>query len=139
MRTILALVSILILSSCSSITPIQKKRPLTEREKILEYYRSLREKDRKNKYRNKKYIRAKKFTYKPKKIRKPKIKLVDINEQRIEIEQRLVFFCMENRKSSKFDANDTCESHTALIYSKCLDSFEAGDARLTRCVKSRLK
>lgn len=135
MKILILIVTILTLASCSSITPIEKKRELTDREKILEYYRSLREKDRKNS----KIIRSKKVTYRPRKVRKPKIKLVNVKEQKIEIEQRLVFFCMENRKSSKFSNSSSCESYTQLIYLKCQDNYQAGDARLTRCIKSRLK
>lgn len=130
---------VLLMSSCSSIQPITtRKKSLTERERILEYYRSLREMDQ-NSQNSKRYIKSKKVTYVPKKPRRPKIKMVDIKEQRIEIEQNLVYYCMENRKSSRFSDDSPCESYAQDIYSQCQDDFIDGDARLTRCVKSRLK
>jgi len=134
-KTLLALCLPLMLISCASIKPIEKPRTLTEREKVLEYYRKLREQN----LRPKKTIKKKKVTYIPRRPKKPKIKMVDKQAQKIEIEQRLVFYCMENRRSNRFDEDQSCESYTQSIYFKCQDSFIDGDARLTRCVRSRLK
>ncbi|OIQ20556.1 MAG: hypothetical protein BM556_01035 [Bacteriovorax sp. MedPE-SWde] len=125
---------ILVLTSCATTSPKPVKRKLTERERILEYYRLLRKKKS-----SRSSVRNKRVTVRPKKVKKYKIKMVDISEQKVEIEQRLVFFCMENRKSKRFSADKSCEEYTKNILMKCNGSFISGDTRLTRCVKSRLK
>lgn len=113
-----------------------RKPPMTAKEKAIERYRLLRL----NKAHKNKASITRRTRVKPKRITptKPKIVWVDIKEQEIEIEQNLTFYCMENRKDSRFDDNMDCSAYTENIYSECRNDFVAGDARLTRCVKSRL-
>ncbi len=146
------------LLSCSS-TPVQTKkanykRPLSPKEKALDYYRSLRQKEwsnltkKKSKLRSK-YIRVhapsskKKISNMPKHLapikKKVKIHWVDKEQQSVEIEQNLAFFCMENRKNKKFKGENDCYAFTQNIKIECEDDYQSGDARLTKCVKSRLK
>ena len=126
----------------------RRPRAISAKEKLIEYYRELRAKewqDRKNgikkatkrpKRKNKRYNKVRKKIVKK---TPPKIIRVNENDQKIEIEQNLSYYCMKNRKSSKFSSEADCFAYTESVKMECLDKFEKGDARLTTCVKSRIK
>lgn len=142
----------MILFSCA--TTQTKKAPnvprgITAKEKILEYYRELRAKEwekRQSKQKSKKYkakrFKKKKSNYTEKKASPPpapKIKWVDKDSQKIEIEQKLAYYCMKNRKNSKFSNENDCYAFTENIKLECSDKFQRGDARLTKCISTRIK
>ena len=135
--SILYFLLFLLISSCSSVSMVQTPPPkiLTAREKLLLYYKELRQ-SQWDKIKQKNERRPRKVTIIPKKA---EIKLVDLKEQSIEIEQNLTYFCMEQRKSNKFMIPTTCQKHTQNIYNECNLKFVKGDARLTRCVVLKLK
>lgn len=142
---------ILILTSSCGVTPIsnysnssQPKVELTEeeieRQKILEHYRLMRAKQWDTINTKKIYYRMpKKVVITPKKEEPPKIKYVDVGEQNVEIEQNIVYFCMNRKKFQNFENENECLTFTKNIQDECSMEFEAGDARLTQCIKSRLK
>lgn len=137
------------LVSCA-ITPIYNEAPSREKEimlseediekqRILEHYRLMRARQWDK-------INTKKVFYRmPTKKTPPsapapvKIRYIDAKEQEVEIEQNIVFFCMNRKKFQRFDNEDDCLEFTKNIQNDCLEEFETGDARLTSCVKSRLK
>lgn len=144
------LITLLMLVSCA-ITPIHNETPKREKEiilseediekqRILEHYRLMRARQWDK-------INTKKVFYRmppPKKVTPTapvplKIKYVDSKEQEVEIEQNIVFFCMNRKKFQRFENEDDCLEFTKNIQNDCLEEFENGDARLTSCVKSRLK
>lgn len=108
-----------------------------EKQRILERYRLMRARQWDK-------INTKKVFYRmpPKKTTTPapvKIKVVDSKDQEIEIEQNMVFFCMNRKKFQRFDNEDECLEFAKNIQEDCQSEFESGDTRLTHCVKSRLK
>ena len=149
MRLLFLIFSILILHSCA--TPIKRPqnrpRAISAKEKLLEYYRNLRAKEWKNRTQKQKRIKRSARAYKrPKPAAKRrqikqvhKIKWVDKDSQKVEIEQNLAYYCMKNRKSSKFSNEAECYAFTEDIRMNCLEKYEKGDARLTSCVKTRIK
>lgn len=68
----------------------------------------------------------------------PKRIEVDPEEQRLEIEQNLTYFCMKMRNDPRFSTELSCEQYTESVKSKCLNKFSEGELALTRCVKSQL-
>lgn len=148
----LILIFILTLTSCTSVK--MKESPKTysketvksfeeiERENALERYRQLRlknwERTKRSRTRN---IRPKRYTRPKRKISKPKKTIIPTNpeEQKIEVDQNLKFFCMEKRKDSRFSGSTSCESFTNNILESCKKSFDWNDKKLTRCIKSKLK
>jgi hypothetical protein len=144
----LSLVLSLLLFSCSHT---EKKSSKTysdqtnssfediERDNAINKYRQLRWENWNKKKKGKiKTIKPKKYTHK-KRAKKKKIIPTDPNEQRIEIDQNLAFFCMEKRKDSRFGPEGKCESFTNGILQKCEIKFSWNDRNLTKCVKSKLK
>ncbi|EQC43833.1 hypothetical protein [Bacteriovorax sp. Seq25_V] len=148
MKNLITIFTLLVLTSCAGIKTIetvekQQYRPRTQKELLLEKYRLMRarnwdklQEDEKSHKSYKKITIVPKHTAEPK---KPKVVRVDEKEQEIEISQNLTYFCMDRRKESRFSEDGSCAIFTENIYSDCLDQFEIGDARLTRCVKSRLR
>ena len=151
------LIILLFLASCGSMKTNKQvqatKKPLSPREKALQYYRNLRQKEWNNITKKKDKLRSKFLRIRPKRKKlsntprytkpipkkvKP-IKMVNVQEQSIEIEQNMAFYCMKNRKNVKFSNENDCYAFTQNINIECLDNFVRGDARLTKCVKSRLK
>jgi len=139
-------ISLLLLASCAGIQPIsnapkQQYRPRTQKELLLEKYRLMRAKNWDNLQEQQDRPTYRKITIVPKHEQRaePKIIKVDEKEQEIEIGQNLSYFCMDKRKESRFQQENACAEFTENIYSVCLDEYEIGDARLTRCVKSRLR
>lgn len=125
------------------LTP-QKRLTAEERRKqaVLNYYKKLRaDAMKRGQYINKS---KKHYSYIPKrKLQKrpsrPAIQFVDKKSQKVEIEQNMIFFCMEKRKSNRFDQNNSCESYAKNIFDDCSIRYADGDPRLTRCVKSGLR
>ncbi|CBW26195.1 putative exported protein [Halobacteriovorax marinus SJ] len=153
-KKFIPLTTLLILTSCSSVT--MKEGPKTysketvksfeeiERENAIERYRKLRLEDLENAKSGRKKVRriSPKRYVTPKRTRpKPRPSIIPTNpdEQRIEVEQNLKFFCMEKRKDPRFSAASTCESFTENILSECESSYQWNDKKLTRCVKSKLR
>ncbi len=124
-----------------------RPRAISAKDKLIEYYRELRAKEWKNRKSRKKTTKRSKRRYrKTKRVQKktvkrtqPKIIKVNENDQKIEIEQNLSYYCMKNRKSSKFSSEADCFAYTESVKMACLEKFKKGDARLTKCVKSRIK
>ncbi|WP_372651425.1 hypothetical protein [Halobacteriovorax sp.] len=159
-KNIAILVSALALTACTSVkmkdTPKQYSKETVrsfeeiERENALERYRQLRlqnwERTKKGKVSNtrpRRYYSPSKPRKKtaPKKIVAPKKIIIPTNpeEQKIEVDQNIKFFCMEKRKDPRFKSSMSCESYTANILSACEDSYQWNDKKLTNCVKSKLK
>lgn len=155
-KKVLILLSITTLTSCSSVkmkeAPKQYSKETVksfeeiERQNALERYRQLRLqnweeiKSKKKKVRN---TRPRRYysPSKPKKIVAPIRTTIPTNpeEQKIEVDQNLKFFCMEKRKDPRFNNSMSCESYTENILNECEDSYQWNDKKLTNCVKSKLK
>lgn len=138
-----------IFSSCG-ITPIENNQTIElleeksaeeiEREKVLEQYRLMRARNWDKLQKNKKAQNYKKVVITPRPVTpvKPKIISVPIDDQKIEIEQNQAYFCMKRKAEHKFSNEEECVDFTTRLLDECLEEYEYGDARLTRCVKSRL-
>lgn len=112
---------------------IQKNLNQLERERALDHYKSLRVKGSKN-YTNKKN----KVGMKKRKIlrRGPQ---VNPEEQQIELEQYLNYFCMKNRKRERFRLEGSCKNFTHKLLKKCLHKFSWSEKRLRGCILRYLK
>ena len=120
-----------------------------ERTKTIETYRKMRmERYKKEKNPNyipkkialpkrKRSIRKKRVTRK-KRVSK-KYKKVDADELNAEIGQHLSYYCMKNRKSSKFKNRTPCETRTQQINDNCSTKFQADNRKRLYCVKKALK
>lgn len=63
-----------------------------------------------------------------------------VQEMKIEIRQYMSYFCMEKRKSSRFDDSADCSAFTENILSGCEEQFSViTDRSLVKCVKDQLK
>lgn len=63
-----------------------------------------------------------------------------VKEMKIEIRQYMSYFCMENRKSSRFDGNADCSAFTENILNECESQYKIiSDRGLVNCVKKKLK
>ncbi|PIK15355.1 hypothetical protein [Halobacteriovorax sp. JY17] len=154
-KTILLLITLSLVSCSSGVTELAPKRYSSEtnksfeeieRENALERYRQLRlENWEDTKKGNTRIRNIKPSKYyrpaKPARVARPKPSIIPTNpeEQRIEVDQNLKFFCMEKRKDPKFNGTETCESYTENILSECENSYQWNDKKLTNCVKSKLK
>ena len=135
--------------STKSITPINNKRRYSKelnktpeqlrRERAIEYYRLLRQN---------KALPKKRKRYTPAPTRRtvvkkptPKVRRIteNIEEQKMEIKQNLVYYCMRYRKASRFSKENSCNSYTMNIYENCRERYLMGEKGLLRCVKSQLK
>lgn len=147
-KLVLALLLSLLLISCSHTESNSNKSYSDqtnksfddiERDSAIDKYRQLRLENWNKKKKGKvKTIRPKKYTHK-KRVKKKKIIPTDADEQRIEIDQNLKFFCMEKRKDSRFKPSGKCESFTNGILQKCEIKFSWNDRNLMKCVKSKLR
>lgn len=153
-------------SSCSGIKPTKRNQRAYSQEvesefgsiendnkKILNYYRSLREKNweeykshgKKSSVRRryqrpaprqrKSQARFKKITPAP----KPALSQTQVEELNIEINQNLSYFCMKKRKSTRFKSPADCETFTEQIRKSCKEKYPVyRDRSPVECVKSKL-
>jgi hypothetical protein len=147
--SLVLLATLLFLVSCAQTKPkVSRKKVYSqetqstfediEKEKAIENYRLMRLRDWK-KYKKKKpktIYRKKVFTKPKRKRRRP---LVNPVEQKNEIEQNLIYYCMEHRKDSKFDDESDCKLFTDNILDKCKESNDFGEPELLTCIKGRLR
>ena len=110
-----------------------------DQQRVLNYYRTLRQKNWED-YKNggsQKTQRPQRRTYKtyspprsrpsarPRKTvtkvapEKPALSQEQVEEINIEIQQNLDYFCMKNRKSSRFNSQSQCQSYARNIFEKC--------------------
>ena len=166
----LYLLPFVVLFSCANIKPKNSPKAYSQatqdefssieqdRQKALERYRQMRwknwdhysgkktiSKKRRNSHTRKTPVKV--YRPKVKKVKKPKTKpqrpvLAQniIEEMNIEIRQNLSFFCMKNRKSSRFSNEADCSAYTQNILSNCKKShWPPRDRGIVRCVKNRLR
>jgi hypothetical protein len=156
MRSILKLTILLVLClSCassnklvsknsSSLQKANEKLNNTERRRAVESYRLMRLRDKQSKL-PKKYrtnVRKKRIKRaKPIKIivqTAPKPKPLT-EEQIMEIEQNLTYFCMKNRKNIKYRNKNICRGHTQSKYEECKTRYKQNPRiNVVRCVKNML-
>lgn len=110
----------------------------------LERYRLLREEriNKKRSNRSTPSYRPKKITYaQPVEPQKPKRRIIhtDPQEMAIEIEQKLTFYCMKNRKSSRFSQEGSCQEFTDNTLLECKNKFEDDDKNLLYCVEKTIR
>ena len=132
------------------------------KQEVLEYYRRLRQEDW-NKYKQgsgnsytwkRKSRRHQRITPKPdsgvKQIPRTIAPIPDrtpkplsanlVKEMKIEISQYMSYYCMQNRKSSRFSDSADCSAYTENILNECEGKFPIiSDRSLVKCVQSRLK
>jgi hypothetical protein len=139
MKISLLAILLILLSSCSNSVKMiepKKEEQLSLRDKRILYYQQLR----KAQWNKIKKVKPTVVRIKPRRQKqRQRINLVNIQEQQIEIEQNMSYYCMEERKNTKLFMKGSCKEFTRNIYSDCVRKFDKGDARLTTCVKSRLK
>jgi len=155
---------------CATIKPIPKKqdknysrevedefsRIENDKRAVLDYYRNLRQKNwdkykssgnKKSGYRS---YRPKKSPPAPKVIRKLEKKPVIVEkppldgekreELMIEVRQNLAYYCMENRKSSRFNGSADCSAYTENILNECEKEIPIlRDRKILSCVKKGLR
>ena len=61
------------------------------------------------------------------KSQKPRKVLVNMDEQKMEVHQKLSYFCMAHRKDQKFKKPNSCNDFTSSILSNCENDFDWGD------------
>jgi hypothetical protein len=128
-----------------------------ERQRAINTYRLLRIKDAELRKKNTKR-RSSRKRYSRKKIIKRNVKVRsypkpqpvkkvvpsypkrDPEEIMIEVNQNLTYFCMQKRKSRKFKDEAECKLFTQEKLLECQEKhIEIDNARLVRCVKTRLR
>lgn len=63
-----------------------------------------------------------------------------IEEMKIEMRQHMSFFCMENRKSSRFSDKADCTAFTEDALNTCQEKFSIiSDRGIVNCLKARLR
>lgn len=63
-----------------------------------------------------------------------------VEEMKIEIRQYMSYFCMEKRKSTRFDGSADCSAFTENILNQCESKYPViSDRSLVRCVKKKLR
>lgn len=63
-----------------------------------------------------------------------------VKEMKIEISQYMSYYCMENRKSSRFSGSADCSAYTENILRECENKYPViSDRSLVKCVRSRLR
>lgn len=154
--TWLATFSLFLLVSCSTteqpkVDPsysdaTEKTFDEIERTRVLDYYRQLRERG------NPDIRRSRPTVVRPKayKERRPRVKptprpkpVMSAEEREAverEISQNLSYFCMLNRKDSRFSDEADCTAYTQNVLHECRQRTDENDGkRLVGCVKSNLK
>ena len=148
MKNILGQLTLLILfTACATTAPRHQKNYSNsteksfediERDRALDHYRLLREKNW-NHYLNKGQKSKQHKSTARKVINQPKKILVNPEDQKTEIDQHLTYFCMGNRKSSRFSEEGSCEQYAQNSLNNCLQKFEWGEKGLISCTRSSLK
>ncbi len=117
-----------------------------ERSRVLDYYRQLRERGNPD-VPNTRPTTVKPKPYVARPARKPKPRptprpLTPEEREAIdrEVGQNLSFFCMLNRKDSRFKDEADCNAYTQNVLFDCKNRLSDEEAKkLVRCVKSELK
>ena len=156
MRSILQLTILLVFClSCASSNKLVSRKDFlsqkakeklnnTERRRAIESYRLMRLRDKRSRLskKNQTNVRRKKVKRaKPSKIivqTPPKPKPLT-EEQVLEIEQNLTYFCMKNRKNIKYRNENICRGHTQSKYEECKSRYKQNPRiNVVRCVKNML-
>jgi len=125
-----------------------------DRKRVLNYYRTLREKNWKEyKYKGNQISRRRysptRIKSKPTVVRivpsptpkpeRPELSPEKVEEINIEIHQNLSYFCMKNRKSGKFSDHSTCLDFTQNIFNECKQKYPIyRDRSPISCIKNKL-
>lgn len=123
-----------------------------DRKRVLNYYRTLREKNweeykRKGSQISRRHPPRRHQEKKPTivlvvpapKPKKPELPPEKVEEMNIEIHQNLSYFCMKNRKSGKFSDASECQEFTQNIFNECKEKYPIyRDRSPINCVKSKL-
>lgn len=133
-----------------------------EKDKALEKYKKLRWSNwnrysgRKNSKKTRKRKKAfKPFSIRPKPVTPPRRRVVkkvpkpkptpplltdaQIEELTVETNQYLNFYCMKNRKSSKFDSKDECKEYSEKVFKICKQkNQDYMGKKVVRCVRRQL-
>ena len=153
--TWLAISSFLFFTGCAT-NEVQKTQPSysnsteetfeeIERARALDYYRQLRERGNPSRYaparpaqvRPKPYVERTKP--KPVPTRPPEMTPEQKEAVAMEIGQNLSYFCMINRKDSRFSDEAECHAYTQNVYHNCRNEIDENEGRkLVRCVKNKL-
>lgn len=115
-----------------------------ERARALDYYRQLRERGNPSRHAPARPTTVKPKPYveraKPKPTPKPELTAEQREAMEREIGQNLSYFCMLNRKDSRFSDEAQCHAYTQNIYYECRAKIDENEARkLVNCVKSELR
>jgi len=117
-----------------------------ERSRVLDYYRQLRENGNSDSNRSRPTIvRPKPYITRPaaKPKTRPTPRPLTVEEREAidrEVGQNLSFFCMLNRKDSRFKDEADCNAYTQNVLFDCKKRLSDEEAKkLVRCVKSELK
>lgn len=121
-----------------------------ERGKAIELYKKLRWENWKKIQRKRKALKPRRTVrrkktryYKTKKriIKKKALAPAKLKEMQIEISQNMSFFCMANRKDSRFKNENDCHAYTQNVLDKCQDTVDQPwvDRKIIGCVKRKLK
>ncbi len=119
-----------------------------DRQKVLDHYRRLREKDwekYKSRGKSKRYVpprrkqapkRISRPAPKPKSV-KPPLDPKAVEELKIEMGQYMSYFCMSNRK--RFDGAD-CSAFTENALNECENDYPViRDRKIVNCLKKKLR
>ncbi|MBC97175.1 MAG: hypothetical protein CME63_05460 [Halobacteriovoraceae bacterium] len=162
----ISLITLFISASCATSRPPKTKKTYSseveqefkdieyDQKRVLNYYRTLREKnwDEYKKGQNTKRRRPRRYQrpkrrsqpQRSKTVRKvvpekPALSDARVEELNIEIQQNLDYFCMKNRKSSRFSNQQDCKSYTENIFDQCKQQHPVyRDRSPVQCVKNRL-
>lgn len=149
-----AISSLLFLAACATDKPIKQEPTYSsateqtfeeiERARALDYYRQLRERGnpdqpgpaRPRTIRPKPYVERAKPTPRP----KPAMTAEQREAVEREVGQNLAYFCMLNRKDSRFSDEAECHAYTQNVLHNCRNQIDENEGRkLVACVKSNLK
>lgn len=128
------IIFVLLLSSCASTNNQSTKKNnnskiISAKRKALEKYRMMRFVDWENYKKNESKIKRKSAPFKP--LSK---------EILIEADQNLAYFCMKNRKHSKFVSKKNCLQFTEQVQISCKQKYERKIyPNFIKCIKSNLK
>ncbi len=154
--TWLATFSLLLLVSCSSaekpkVDPSYSDATESafdeiERTRVLDYYRQLRAKGNPDLPSTRpRVVRPKRYEEPRPRVRatprpKPVLSAEQKEAMERELSQNLSYFCMLNRKDSRFSDEADCTAYSQNVLHDCRQRIDENDAKkLIRCVKSELK
>ena len=128
------MIFVILLSSCASINnkTTQRKnnsQQISDKRKSLEKYRMMRFVDWENYKKN-----AVKKKNKPTRLKPLSQEIL------IEADQNFAYFCMKNRKHSKFVSKKSCLQFTEQVQLSCKQKYERRIySNFIKCIKSNLK